>query len=344
MKADKTLRKTGTVCITDHPRKQAEQRGPSMQSRSGPYVMPHSPKHDDLLEALMSTQQISTPKDALKTLRTSQKLIHLGRTAASIAHEVNNPLESITNLLYLIRLEPGLPANVLGYLELAEQEMERVVSISKQTLNFARETSEPVDVSMPEILDEVLVLYRHLIDQKQIEIVKQYEQTDSIRAFPGEMRQIFANLIVNAMEACDERGVVTLRVRPAFDVHQKEGLRVTVADNGTGIPPEVRRRLGEPFFTTKGQSGTGLGLWVTRSIIERYGGRLRMRSVHVSEPRGKINHGTVFTLRLPFETKENTREQKAGCKGPVLVSSKSSKVKRSHPSSHSSIRRTANRD
>ena len=315
-----------------------------MQSRSGPYVMPHTPKHDDLLEALLRGQKVSTPADALETLRNSQKLIHLGRTAASIAHEVNNPLESITNLLYLIRLEPGLPANVLGYLELAEQEMERVVSISKQTLNFARETTEPVDVSLPEILEEVLVLYRHLMDQKQIEIAKNYEQTDLVRAFPGEMRQVFANLIVNAIEASDERGVITLRVRPSFGVQQKQGLRITVADNGTGIPPKVRRRLGEPFFTTKGQSGTGLGLWVTRSIIERYGGRLRMRSVHVSEPRGKTRHGTVFTLYLPFEANTSLKDQDVSCKGPVLVSSKSSKVKHSHPSPHSSIRRTANKD
>ena len=311
-----------------------------MQSRSGPYVMPHSPNHDELSQALKHAETASTRDYALETLRTSQKLIHLGRTAASIAHEVNNPLESIANLLYLIRLEPGLPANVLGYLELAEQEMERVVSISKQTLNFARETSEPVDVSMPEILDEVLVLYRHLIDQKQIEIVKHYSEADPIRVFPGEMRQVFANLIVNAIEACDGSGVVTLRVRPSFGVHQKRGLRITVADNGTGIPPKIRRRLGEPFFTTKGQSGTGLGLWVTRSIVERYGGRLRMRSVHISEPRGKTNHGTVFTLCLPCEANTSLKDQDVSCKGLVLVQpTKDAQTRRP-----STIRRTANRD
>ncbi len=275
---------------------------------------------------------------ALETLHDSQKLIHLGRLAASIAHEVNNPLESVTNLLYLIRMEPGVPEGALQYLDLAEREMARVVAISKQTLNFARETSEPTEVSLPAILGEVLALYRRRIDEKQLHIHQRYTAIQPLRIVPGELRQIFANLIVNAIEASTPQGTLSLRVRPASAARNTRGLRITIADNGSGIPPEIRRRLGRPFFSTKGQSGTGLGLWVTRSILERYGGRLRLRSVHQSEPHGERLHGTVFALFLPVDSAQ-PRPGTEPRSGPVLVPrpAKSPRQKKAPP-----VRRTGN--
>jgi signal transduction histidine kinase len=233
---------------------------------------------------------------ALDMLRENQKLIEIGRLAASIAHEINNPLESITNLLYLAKCESGLPEQALHYLEMAEQELERVVTISKQTLNFSRETSLPVSVSLATLLDEVLVLYRRRLEEKQLRVERHYLSTKPALIFPGEMRQVFSNLITNAIEACAEHGSLALRIRMASSpgASERRGIRVTIADNGSGIPAEIRHRLGEPFFTTKGQRGTGLGLWVTHSIVSRYGGTLRLRSSY-----GGAYHGTVFSLFLP---------------------------------------------
>jgi signal transduction histidine kinase len=299
MNVDKENRRTGTVCITDRRRESAEHPELSRQSSSGTYVMSKSGLTAESLPSAAGTGSRLDGEHALETLRASQKLIHLGRMAASIAHEVNNPLESITNLLYLLRAEPGLSQSALAYLDLAEREMERVVTITRQTLSFARETAEPVELSLPGLLEEVLLLYRRQIDQKQLRIIQRYSPTQAVRVYPGEIRQVLSNLIVNAVEASANRGAITLRIRPASP-HHAHGVRITIADNGTGIPPQVRSRLGEPFFTTKGQGGTGLGLWVSRSIVERYGGKLRMRSTHISDPLGKTHHGTVFTLFLPL--------------------------------------------
>jgi two-component system NtrC family sensor kinase len=150
---------------------------------------------------------------------------------------------------------------------------------------------------MSELLDEVLVLYRRRLNEKQIHVERRYSPAKPALIFPGEMRQVFSNLITNAIEACGANGTISLRVRMASPVEEggEPGIRITIADNGGGIPAHVRHRLGEPFFTTKGQRGTGLGLWVTRSIVQRYGGRLRLRSTQHPE-----RHGTVFSLFLPM--------------------------------------------
>jgi signal transduction histidine kinase len=310
--------------------------------------MPHSNNTTDMSESALSSTNSTDPqidgKRALETLRASQKLIHLGRMAASIAHEINNPLESITNLLYLLRSEPGISQSALAYLDMAEREMERVVTITRQTLNFARETAEPVALSVPGLLEEVLVLNRRRIDEKQIRVIQRYAPTEHLRIFPGEIRQVLANLIVNAIEASSLRGSLTLRVRPSFAARHIPGIRISIADNGTGIPPEVRRHLGEPFFTTKGQGGTGLGLWVSRSIVERYGGQLRFRSTHVSERLGKLRHGTVFSLFLPLRNGQNRGGNPSGSgsslgsgPGPVLVQRPANSPREAHAGSpHSS--------
>lgn len=231
-----------------------------------------------------------------EVLRENQKLITLGRLAASIAHEINNPLESITNLLYL--MEHGGPEKSSEYLKLAQRELNRVVQISKQTLTFSRETSSPVRVHLPELIEEVLGLYARRIGDKNLRVARQYETNEPVTVFPGEMRQVLSNLIANAIEATSAGGRIIIRIRASRKWSRKggRGLRLSIGDNGSGIPGDVRRRLGEPFFTTKGQSGTGLGLWVTQSILNRYGGTLQVRS-SVSSAR----HGTVFGLFLPLQ-------------------------------------------
>jgi two-component system, NtrC family, sensor kinase len=226
-------------------------------------------------------------------LRENQKLVSLGRLAAAIAHEINNPLESITNLLYLMEMDRNSPEKWEEYLKLAQRELDRVVQISKQTLSFSRETDVPVRVRLHDLLDEVLLLYARRIVEKNIRVVRQYESQETVMVFPGEMRQVLSNLIVNAIEAMKKNGILRLRVRAAH-MRQGNGVRLSIGDSGSGIPEEVRSRLGEPFFTTKGQSGTGLGLWVTHSILSRYGGMLQLRSSTATE-----HHGTVFSMVLP---------------------------------------------
>ena len=249
----------------------------------------------DIDRKRVQAKQSMQVEQVAEVLRQNQKLITLGRLAASIAHEINNPLESITNLLYLI--EQGDPRQSREYLKLAQRELSRVVQISKQTLSFSRETRSPVSVQFSELIEEVLGLHSRRIGEKNLRVVRQYETYEPITVLPGEMRQVLSNLISNAIEATSPRGRIVIRIRAArrWAGRDGRGLRLSIGDNGTGIPEEVRIRLGEPFFTTKGHNGTGLGLWVTQSIISRYGGSLQIRS-SVSPAR----HGTVFSLFLPL--------------------------------------------
>ena len=233
---------------------------------------------------------------AAEILRENQKLIAIGRLTASIAHEINNPLESITNLLYLMEVERESVEKWDNYLHLAQRELSRVVQISKQTLTFSRETSTPLHTQLSELIEEVLILYGRKIADKDLQVVRQYESSDKVTVFPGEMRQVLSNLIANAIEATDAKGTLTFRIRSARNWSDQgvRGIRLSISDSGAGMPASVRKRLGEPFFTTKGNQGTGLGLWVTRSILNRYGGSLQLRSS--VDPK---RHGTVFSMFLP---------------------------------------------
>lgn len=233
---------------------------------------------------------------AADAMRENQKMITIGRLTASIAHEINNPLASITNLLYLIGSDPDLPETVRKYLELAQGELQRVVQISRQTLTFYRETATPIRLRLSNLLEEVLVLYARRLIDKHIQIVRQYVDDDEVTVFPGEIRQVFSNLITNAIEASEVGGRLLIRLRRSrlWSDEGVLGLRVSIGDNGSGIDPHIRRRLGEPFFTTKGERGTGIGLWVTQSIVKRYGGHLFVHSsVHPER------HGTIFSIFLP---------------------------------------------
>jgi signal transduction histidine kinase len=229
-------------------------------------------------------------------LRENQKLITIGRLAASIAHEINNPLESITNLLYLLGEERELSGSARSYLALAQKELGRVGQISRQTLNFSRETTGPVRVHIDELLEEVLSLYSRRMMEKNLRVERQYDCPEEALVYPGEMRQVLSNLVTNAVEASLPNGRLRVRVRSTRSWSDRgvRGIRVSVGDNGSGIPLDVQRRLGEPFFTTKGQRGTGLGLWVTRSIVQRYGGEMQLRSSVEAR-----RHGTVFSIFLP---------------------------------------------
>jgi signal transduction histidine kinase len=238
-------------------------------------------------------------------LRENQKLITIGRLAASIAHEINNPLESITNLLYLLGEERELSVSARNYLALAQKELGRVGQISRQTLNFSRETTGPVRAHIDELLEEVLSLYSRRMMEKNLRVERQYDCPEEALVYPGEMRQVLSNLVTNAVEASSPNGRLRLRIRctRSWSDPDVRGIRISVGDNGSGIPLDVQRRLGEPFFTTKGQRGTGLGLWVTRAIVQRYGGEIQLRSS--VDPR---RHGTVFSIFLPTNLRPHVVE------------------------------------
>ena len=238
---------------------------------------------------------VTSRKAAEQTLRQSEKVAATGRLAASIAHEINNPLASVMNALYILRTNPKMPENALLYVKTAEEELARVVHITKQTLGFYREISSPVMSSVPHLFEEVLAAYDARIEQGQITVHRNFREVGPLAAFPSELRQVFSNLVLNAIESISAPGNIFIRVRQAHDRQGRKGIRVAVADDGCGIPAGNMARIFEPFFSTKDSKGTGLGLWVSQGIVQKHQGNLRLRS-----RTGEANHGTCCTVFLPF--------------------------------------------
>jgi PAS domain S-box-containing protein len=227
-----------------------------------------------------------------EALRRNEKLITAGRLAASISHEVNNPLEAIVNLLYLLKNQP-LDEQSRKYVALAEKQILRVSAISKRALGFFRDTSAWVELPLQHLLDDTLSFYEHELGTRAIKVVREYGTREMVRVSQGEIQQVFANLISNALDAMGKGGVLTLRVSEA--THRNcPGILVEVEDTGVGISDEGLKHLFEPFFTTKQDTGTGLGLWVAREIIEKHGGTITVSSR--TQPFGKS--GTRFSILL----------------------------------------------
>jgi signal transduction histidine kinase len=225
----------------------------------------------------------------------SEKLAVTGRLAASIAHEINNPLESVTNLLYLMRGNLT-PEQRKQFLAEAEQELARVTEITKQTLRFYREPSQPTATDVSAVLDSVLRLHGSRLRAAGVKVHSEIlSETVTVLSTPGELRQILANIIGNATDAMRQGGCLTIRISNRKQ-WQLTGccVRLTIADNGTGIPPDVLPTIFEPFVTTKGETGTGLGLWVTSEIVKKNGWKIRVRS-----SKNPARRGTVFSLVIP---------------------------------------------
>lgn len=227
------------------------------------------------------------------TLRRNERLIAAGRLAAAISHEVNNPLEAVVNLLYLLKSEP-MSDHAQQYVELASREIHRVSAISKRSLGFFRDTGAWMDVSLTELLDDTLSFYEHEFAARGIEVVREYLNCEMVHGSRGEIQQVFANLIANALDAMDRGGILTLRVH-ATSILNSPGVAIEVEDTGAGICGGDLNRIFEPFFTTKQNTGTGLGLWVTREIIQKHGGTIAVRSqCHPGE-----KSGTQVSIVLP---------------------------------------------
>jgi signal transduction histidine kinase len=234
------------------------------------------------------------------TLRQSEKLAATGRLAATIAHEINNPLEAVTNLIYLAKTDPEIPSAVQRLLETADAELVRVSQIAQQTLGFYRDTTRPVDINLNELLSSVVDLFSRKLVYSRVTCSLDLESDLCIFGLQGEIRQVFSNLLVNAIDASQSNsqtgtGPRNIRIRAHRHHDGREGVAVLVCDSGSGIAPAVREQLFAPFVTTKPSLGTGLGLWVTRGIVEKHGGTVTFRTS--TQP----PTGTIFRIFLPLK-------------------------------------------
>ncbi len=245
---------------------------------------------------LLAIEDITDRKSTEAALIKSEKLAAAGRLAAALAHEINNPLQAVTNVMSLLQGSENLNAQDRSYAAMAIEELGRVTNLTRQSLSFFREVAAPRAVNIEETLEEILKLYSQRIESKGIKVRKQYLTRETIISYPGEIRQVVATLLVNAMDATKTGGTISIRVRKAANGSKPgvDGVRIAIADTGVGIPAKNKVRLFEPFFTTKGEQGIGLGLWVAYGIINRLGGSIRMYS---SVRKGKS--GTCFSIFLP---------------------------------------------
>jgi PAS domain S-box-containing protein len=210
-----------------------------------------------------------------EALMANEKLAVAGRLSASIAHEIHNPLDSVANLHYLMANESDAVLQQ-RYLAMAQQELNRTLQISRAMLGLYREPKAPVDVDMHDLLESVLLLLDRQLKDHAIAVSRRLGEGASVQGFPGELRQVFTNLITNASEASGPGGRVQVLLEGSLPVDNRPGATVTIADSGPGVPESHQAKLFKPFFTTKGEQGTGLGLWVSRGIVEKHGGKIEL--------------------------------------------------------------------
>ena len=257
-----------------------------------------APIFDDrkvLRGVVMVFRDVTLEKQSRDVMRKAEKLAAAGRLAATVAHEINNPLEAVGNLIYIVRHTPNLSEEVQGHLQLAEQELERVAHITRQTLGFYRDSSEPGPVQMRAVVESVLKLYDNKLKSKNVSVQLDLADGAPVNGLQGELKQLVGNLVSNAADAVGNGGRIRISVAPASRANG-HGMEVRVADSGPGVPAENRGRIFEPFFTTKQDVGTGLGLWVSKEIAARHGG-----SIEIGPGTDHELGGAVFTVFLPFE-------------------------------------------
>ena len=229
----------------------------------------------------------------------AEKIATTGRMAAAIAHEINNPLGSVLNLIFLARQDGLSNQEIQGYLATAESELERVSHIARQTLGYYRDTGSPTEVHLHDLMENVLSVYRTKLLAHNVTVDSRYDDFRKIRVRPGEIVQILSNLIANAVDAMPHSGKLSISITQAMKA-DREGLQIVVSDTGHGIRRENLGRVFEPFFTTKGNLGTGIGLWVAKQLVERHGGHISLSSN--TEPG---HSGTLLTIYLPFSDSDD---------------------------------------
>jgi PAS domain S-box-containing protein len=237
---------------------------------------------------------LTEQKRSDEVFQRTEKLAAAGRLAASIAHEINNPLEAVTNCMYLMG-QSQMDDSAREYLQIAQRELNRVVHITTQTLRFYRQSTRPVETAIHELIETVISLYDARLRSNSISVIRRFRQIPGITIFEGEVRQVLANLIGNAIDAMSSQrsGTLILRTAPARDwASGREGIAITIADTGSGMDAKTARRIFEPFFSTKDNTGTGLGLWVSLEILEKHHGVIRLRT--------RKQRGSAFRIFLPF--------------------------------------------
>jgi signal transduction histidine kinase len=229
-----------------------------------------------------------------QALRGSEQLATAGRLAASIAHEINNPLEAVTNLLFLAKMDETVAGNTRSLLDVADRELQRLSHIAARSLKFYRQRTAPTPTSLEELIESVLFFNEPDLKSRNIQLERRHRQARPVLCLPGEIQQVMTNLISNALDALPTKGRLIVAVRPATDRAGRDGISVTVADSGQGMSKATLDRLFHPFVTTKGEAGTGLGLWVSKGILDKHQAKISVRS--------KVRTGSVFRLFLPLDT------------------------------------------
>jgi PAS domain S-box-containing protein len=258
-------------------------------------VSPIQDPSGEVVGASEIARNIAGQKQAEKAQRVAEKLTAAGRLASSIAHDINNPLAALTNLLFLVESE-NLSEEGKQYLKTAQRQLSRLAQIAALALGFHRNYGDPVWLPISTIIDDALALHHDRIKASGIDVSQSYDATPQVCSQLGELQQVMVNLIGNALDAMPRGGRLQLRVRRTTNLEtNRQGIRITVADTGGGMSVETRRHLFEPFYTTKQGTGTGLGLWVCADIVSRYEGRILMRSNHAAG-----HNGSVFMLFLPL--------------------------------------------
>ena len=264
-----------------------------------------SPMRDEsgtIVGASKIARDITQKKKTEQVLHTTERLATAGRLAATIAHEINNPLEAVTNLVYLARMKSEDEVTS-KYLAQAEEELGRVSLLSRQTLGFYRETTGIRTFTLSSIITPLIAALQPRARNKSVGIWTDFRREPEISGVPGEIRQLLANLLTNSIDAAQRGSSIRIRVSATSRVRgeRREGVRLTICDEGSGIPRAIRQRIFDPFFTTKKEVGTGLGLWVCRTIVDKHGGSIQLKSS--TQPGSS---GTVFSVVLP-------------CVSPILV-------------------------
>lgn len=249
----------------------------------------HLPARGERL-ALLVIEDITANEELEQALRRSEQLAVTGRLITTIAHEFNTPLDSLNNLIYLLKLESGLGESSRQLLEAAEEEVARLSDISRQTLAPHREAKFPVAVRVGNLLDDTVSLFQLKLTSSKIEVRRKYQAEAELTVHPSELRQVFTNLIANAVDAMQSGGVLDLSIEKSPEAE----VTIRIGDSGCGIPQEDLNSIFELFFTTKGEKGSGIGLWVTKGIVDKLSGKIKVSSSTSGET------GTSFSITLPI--------------------------------------------
>jgi PAS domain S-box-containing protein len=260
-------------------------------------AVPVKNESGEIVQWLGTVTDIHEQKMAEVLLRRSEKLATAGRLAASIAHEMNNPLAAVSNILYLLGEDKSLSASAQSYLKLAEQELSRATHFTTQTLRFHGQSKAPAAADLGKLIDSVYSVFRPRFEALSVSVSREYRTHTKLFCYTDEMRQAIASILSNSLDAMRKNGRLRIRVRHsrAMESGGLSGIRVVIADTGAGIPKNITNRIFEAFFTTKDATGTGLGLWVTSDIVRKHSGSIRLRSTTHG-----TRHGTVVSIFLPF--------------------------------------------